>query len=100
MLTENTPYDDAFKTVIHDCKSLLIPFVNEVFQEHFTDNASVSFSSNEHYLSKKMVFRKNALVMLFLQLRNNHQKNTTVNVNPIRILLSWYVSLNIIPRQL
>ncbi len=58
MLTENTPYDDAFKTVIHDCKSLLIPFVNEVFQEHFTDNASVSFSSNEHYLSKKNGFQE------------------------------------------
>lgn len=51
-MAENTPYDDAFKTVVHDCKSLLIPLVNEVFHEQFSADATVSFSSNEHFLNQ------------------------------------------------
>lgn len=52
-MAENTPYDDAFKTVVHDCRSLLIPLVNEVFHEHFSSHANVSFSSNEYFINQQ-----------------------------------------------
>lgn len=31
----NTPYDDAFRTLLVKCPTLAIPLVNEVFQEKY-----------------------------------------------------------------
>ena len=45
-------YDDAFKTVVNDCKELLIPLVNEVFGEKFSMDARVEFESTEHTLNE------------------------------------------------
>ncbi len=30
----NTPYDDVFRTMLNDCSSLIIPVINEIFDEH------------------------------------------------------------------
>lgn len=30
-ITEATPYDDVFRTLLNDCTELVIPLVNEVF---------------------------------------------------------------------
>ncbi len=46
----NTPYDDVFRTMTNDCKSLLIPMVNEAFGEHYSGNEEISFHPNEHLL--------------------------------------------------
>lgn len=49
----NTPYDDVFKTLTIDCKELLLPVVNEVFDEHYVGNEEIIFHSNEHFLSQQ-----------------------------------------------
>ena len=46
-----TPYDDAWRTTITDLRQLLIPLVNVIFGEHYSERASVVFSPNEHFLT-------------------------------------------------
>ena len=49
----NTPYDDVFRTLLVDCKGLIIPIVNEVFGEHFTGNEKVILKENEIFLRQQ-----------------------------------------------
>ncbi|MCD8214273.1 MAG: hypothetical protein LUC97_01285, partial [Clostridiales bacterium] len=49
----STPYDDVFKTLINDCKPLVLPVLNEVFGENYTGNEEIVFSQNEHFLNKQ-----------------------------------------------
>ena len=48
--SDNTPYDDAFKTLLVDCTRLIIPVINEMFGESYTGKEKVMFSSSEHHL--------------------------------------------------
>lgn len=32
----STPYDDVFRTLVVDCRQLVIPLLNEAFDEHYT----------------------------------------------------------------
>ncbi len=47
----NTPYDDAHKTLAHDCPSLLIPVINEAFHENYTGDEKIVFLHNEHFIN-------------------------------------------------
>ncbi len=47
----NTPYDDVFRTLLNDCKQLLLPVLNEVFDEKYTGNETIVYSINEHFLN-------------------------------------------------
>lgn len=49
----NTPYDDVFRTLLTDCKGLIIPVVNEVFGEHFTGKEKVVLKENEIFLRQQ-----------------------------------------------
>ncbi|MCD8130630.1 MAG: hypothetical protein LUE16_05040 [Lachnospiraceae bacterium] len=49
----NTPYDDVFRTLLNDCRMLLLPVLNEVFGEEYTGNEQILYSKNEHYLNKQ-----------------------------------------------
>ncbi len=49
----STPYDDVFRTLLNDCRQLVIQLVNEVFGENYTGNEHVIFSPNEHYLNQQ-----------------------------------------------
>lgn len=49
--TSSTPYDDVFKTLLNDCSSLIIPVINEVFQEHYRGDETITFHSNDHYIN-------------------------------------------------
>jgi len=49
----NTPYDDVFRTLLVDCKGLIIPVVNEVFGEHFTGKEKVVLKENEIFLRQQ-----------------------------------------------
>ena len=46
--SSTTPYDDAWRTLTTNAPQLLVPMVNEVFGEHFSENAHVSLKQNEH----------------------------------------------------
>ena len=52
-MSDNTPYDDVFRTLMLDCSGLLIPIINEVFGECYTGDEAVLFSQNEHYFRQQ-----------------------------------------------
>ena len=41
METINTPYDDAFRTLLQDCPELVIPLINELFGTDYTGQEAV-----------------------------------------------------------
>ncbi len=49
----NTPYDDVFRTLLNDCSELIIPVVNEVFDENYTGKEKIIFAQNEHFLNQQ-----------------------------------------------
>ena len=51
LTTQGNVYDNVFRTIVNDCKELLIPMVNEVFHEHFTGDEEIIFEQNEHFLA-------------------------------------------------
>ena len=46
----STPFDDAWRTLTVRTSRLLIPLVNEIFGENFSDSATVTLLPNEHFL--------------------------------------------------
>lgn len=44
-------YDDVFRTLVNDCSSLLIPYVNEMFHENYTGKEKIQFYPNEHFIN-------------------------------------------------
>lgn len=48
----NTPYDDVFRTLLTDCKKLIISVVNEFFNEDYTGKEQVILRENEISLSQ------------------------------------------------
>lgn len=46
----NTPYDDAFRTLLVKCSTLVIPLVNEVFHENYELRENVKIFHNEFYV--------------------------------------------------
>lgn len=49
----NTPYDDVFRTLLNDCSFLVIPLINELFEEHYSGMETIVFSPNEHFLNQR-----------------------------------------------
>lgn len=46
-MASNTPYDEMFKTMLYDCRSLIPPVLNEMFNEHYTGDEEIVFRQNE-----------------------------------------------------
>ncbi len=49
---ENTVYDNVFGTMLHDCTSLIIPVVNEVFGEVYSGDEQIILLHNEHFIAQ------------------------------------------------
>lgn len=49
----NTPYDDAFRTLMVKCPTLVIPLVNEVFHEKYELQENVSVFHNEFFVGDR-----------------------------------------------
>ncbi len=49
----NTPYDDVFRTLLNDCSRLIIPIINEVFNECYNGEEKVVFSPEIHFLNQQ-----------------------------------------------
>jgi hypothetical protein len=52
LILSPTAYDDVFRTLLNDCRKLIIPLINEVFGEGYTGEEKVQFSPNEHFLNQ------------------------------------------------
>ncbi len=46
-------YDGAFRTILNDCRKLVIPIINEVFGETYTGEEEIQFFPNEHFLDQQ-----------------------------------------------
>ena len=46
-------YDTAFRTVLNDCRGLIIPLINISFGEHYTGNERIEFFPNEHFIDQQ-----------------------------------------------
>ncbi|MEZ3436853.1 MAG: hypothetical protein K1W34_20045 [Lachnospiraceae bacterium] len=51
-------YDGAFRTILNDCRKLIIPVINEIFSEHYTGEEEIRFFPNEHFLDQQDVADK------------------------------------------
>lgn len=50
---EKIPYDDVFRTMLNDCSGLIIPLINETFNENYTGDEAIIFGPNEHFLNRQ-----------------------------------------------
>ena len=46
-------YDGAFRTILNDCRKLVIPVINEIFGENYTGNEKIEFFPNEHFIDQQ-----------------------------------------------
>ena len=46
-------YDGAFRTILNDCRKLIIPVINEIFGETYTGEEEIRFFPNEHFLDRQ-----------------------------------------------
>lgn len=46
-------YDGAFRTILNDCRKLVIPVINEIFKEDYTGEEEIKFFPNEHFLNQQ-----------------------------------------------
>ena len=51
-MVSTTAYDDSFRTLLNDCSELIIPVVNEAFDENYTGKEQIIFGINEHFLNQ------------------------------------------------
>ena len=48
-----TIYDGVFRTILNDCRKLIIPVINEIFGETYTGKEEIRFYPNEHFLDQQ-----------------------------------------------
>lgn len=46
-------YDGAFRTILNDCRKLILPVINEIFDEGYTGDEEIRFFPNEHFLAQQ-----------------------------------------------
>lgn len=46
-------YDGAFRTILNDCRKLIIPVINEIFHENYIGDEEILFFPNEHFLNQQ-----------------------------------------------
>ncbi len=46
-------YDGAFRTILNDCRKLVIPVINEIFGETYTREEEIQFFPNEHFIDQQ-----------------------------------------------
>ena len=46
-------YDVAFRTILNDCRKLIIPVINEAFGETYTGEEEIRFFPNEHFIDQQ-----------------------------------------------
>ena len=49
----NTAYDDAFRTMMQKCDDLVLPMLNYMFGEHYTEDDKIIRSANEEYTQRE-----------------------------------------------
>lgn len=75
MYDSNTPYDDVFRTLLTDCRKLLLPVVNEIFHETYTGQEQILLKENEIFLRQQSGEEKKITDSVFAVIANGFSKN-------------------------
>lgn len=75
-----TIYDGAFRTILNDCRKLIIPVINEIFSESFTGEEEIQFFPNEHFIDQKDEADKERITDTNFTVLGKHRKNTILSV--------------------
>lgn len=46
-------YDKTFRTILNDCRKLVIPIINEIFEENYSGEEEIQFFPNEHFIDQQ-----------------------------------------------
>ena len=46
-------YYGAFRTILNDCRKLIIPVINEIFGENYIGDEKIEFFPNEHFIDQQ-----------------------------------------------
>ena len=46
-------YDGAFRTILNDCRQMIIPVINEIFKEDYNGDEKIEFHPNEHFIDQQ-----------------------------------------------
>ncbi len=46
-------YDGAFRTILNDCRKMILPVINEIFDEEYIGDEKIEFFPNEHFLDQQ-----------------------------------------------
>ncbi len=46
-------YDGVFRTILNDCRQLILPVINEIFGEDYTGDEKIEFHPNEHFIDQQ-----------------------------------------------
>ncbi len=46
-------YDGAFRTILNNCRQMIIPIINEIFKEDYIGNEIIEFHPNEHFIDQQ-----------------------------------------------
>ena len=46
-------YDGVFRTILNDCRQMIIPVINEIFKESYIGNELIEFHPNEHFIDQQ-----------------------------------------------
>ena len=46
-------YEGVFRTILNDCRQMIIPVINEIFGEDYTGNEKIEFHPNEHFIDQQ-----------------------------------------------
>ncbi|MCM1127807.1 MAG: hypothetical protein NC429_15210 [Lachnospiraceae bacterium] len=46
-------YDKTFRTILNDCRKLIIPIINEIFEENYSGEEKIQFFPNEHFIDQQ-----------------------------------------------
>ena len=71
----NTPYDDVFRTMLNDCSSLIIPVINEIFNERYCGNEKIVFHRKSILLTSRMEMKQSGLRTAALRLLERKKQN-------------------------
>ena len=84
--TSSTPFDDVFKTTLHDHTHLVIPLINKAFHENYTGDERVEFRPQEHLINKPGGEQEKRIMDCYLLIwRDGKCRPTSSSVKPTRM---------------
>ena len=70
-----TIYDGVFRTILNDCRKLIIPVINEIFGETYTGKEEIRFYPNEHFLDQQDEADKERITDTNFTVLGKYQRN-------------------------